>query len=158
MEIITHDIDLDFADSDSMITIHAKQDDDEGRAIRVSLYYNGERLTIDTSQGDVARIHASTNGYVTVESQRVTIYQNQVLIPITAEMSQFAGLGWCEVSIAGVDGTVHSARFNIFYGANAGKGESLVPAPVGMKIVKCTQAEYDAMSTHDANTLYVIVG
>lgn len=141
-----------------MVTVHAKQDDDEGRAIRVALFYNGERLTIGTGQGDVARIHASTGGYVTVESQRVEIEDNRVIIPITAEMSQLAGLGWCEVSITGVYGTVHSARFNIFYGENAGKGESLVPAPVGMKIVKCTQAEYDAMSTHDANTLYVIVG
>ena len=27
-----------------------------------------------------------------------------------------------------------------------------------LPIVKCTQAQYDAMSSHDVNTLYVIVG
>lgn len=28
----------------------------------------------------------------------------------------------------------------------------------GLSFVKCTQAEYDAMETHDTNTVYIIVG
>lgn len=38
-------------------------------------------------------------------------------------------------------------------GVNIGGGGS--PAPV-LPIVECTQAQYDAMQTHDANTLYAI--
>lgn len=28
----------------------------------------------------------------------------------------------------------------------------------GLSFVRCTQAQYDAMATHDADTLYIIVG
>ena len=29
-------------------------------------------------------------------------------------------------------------------------------SPIGLRIVELTQAQYDAMQTHDANTLYAI--
>ena len=28
----------------------------------------------------------------------------------------------------------------------------------GLSFVRCTQAQYDAMATHDTDTLYIIVG
>lgn len=36
--------------------------------------------------------------------------------------------------------------------------DTLDTALDGLSFVRCTQAQYDAMATHDADTLYIIVG
>ena len=120
MQKIYVDIKLDFSDNESFVCVRAKQNESSGRIIRAALYYNGERINIDSTSGDTATVHASVGGVITVSSRAVTFYDNMVIIPITEELSALAGNERCEIRIKNSDNTaIRTAVFYISVGKNA---------------------------------------
>lgn len=115
MVIIYHDITLDFAENDSLLTVPIVQGDNGGRAVRVSFTYNGVSVSVGSAGGDYAELFASVNGTATALGTYCpiidTMWCGAVLIPITSALSAIAGKEHCEIRITSASGVVHTADF-----------------------------------------------
>lgn len=133
MDIVYHDIDLDFSDNDSMVSVRIKQNDDRGRVIRVKCYNNGIPYDVSAS---LPTLYASTDGVITAMDMLLSIdTQGRVIVPITAAISAIAGVGHCEIRFntnvgsSAELGIVHSARFNLLIGAASADSSMPVVVP-----------------------------
>lgn len=173
MVTIYHDITLDFAENDSLITVPIVQGDDEGRVIRIKFKNGGVDVPIGSTQGDAASLYASVRGTVTAMGTYCEIVDadHAVLIPITSTLSALAGVEHCEIRITSANGTIHSAEFDILVQALAAtpdmpyvvetadivKDVSDVKAALGgLSLRRMTATSYPLIE-HDPYTVYYVV-
>lgn len=119
MEVLYTDLSLDFADNRTLKTIKIKQHDSEGQVIRISLFYNGQRVNIDSST-DTATLNASVGGTVTAYNAECGIVNNQVRVVIDEDLTTVAGTEHCEIKVSYILGTagdppsvIHTATFDL---------------------------------------------
>jgi hypothetical protein len=119
LEVLYTDLSLDFADNRTLKTIKIKQHDSEGQVIRISLFYNGQRVNIDSST-DTATLNASVGGTVTAYNAECGIVNNQVRVVIDEDLTTVAGTEHCEIKVSYILGTagdppsvIHTATFDL---------------------------------------------
>lgn len=174
MDRIHTTVKLDFAENNSRRTVFAQQGDNNGRAVKIELYSNGERVTL--FQSDTVTINASCNGVIVAEGVACQVIDNVVYVLLTNTLTALPGIAHCVLRVDGAQGRVHTARFDINIGADPASGATPAVLPTASivdrveeledncvrsttvrQIVKITQDDYDSMAAHDANTLYCIV-
>ena len=114
MQIIYIDLELDFMQNRTLKTVYAKQHDNGGRALSITLYNNGEQILLDDNS-DTAWLNASVNGTVTVYERSCTISNsNAVIVPINEALTTLAGTEHCEIKIKSANGrTIYTATFDL---------------------------------------------
>lgn len=111
MQTITHEIALDFTENRSLITVPAVQDDRSGRVIDISLYHNGERVNVTSS--DNVTLTAYMDNIAIEDELPLTVVDNKIHVPLVRGLTQVAGVEHCIVKISSGNGIVHTARFDI---------------------------------------------
>lgn len=117
MNLITTQIDLDFAFNDSRKAIPIVQGDDGGRQLAVNLYNNGTYVDV-SALTDTVTLSAEVNGVRTVlrkelDISTVTGLGTRIVIPITADLSRLSGVEHCVLRISSSNGIVHAAAFDL---------------------------------------------
>lgn len=117
MNLITTQIDLDFAFNDSRKAIPIVQGDDGGRIIVINLYNRGDPVSVN-AENDTITISAEVDGTRTVTRKSVNIETvegagTRAVIPVTADLSRLSGVEHCVIRISSSNGIVHAAAFDL---------------------------------------------
>lgn len=117
MNLITTQIDLDFAFNDSRKAIPIVQGDDGGRVLIVNLYNNGTYVEVDP-ETDTITLSAEVDGIRTVLRKGINIEDatgvgTRAVIPITSDLSRLSGVEHCVLRISSSNGIVHAAAFDL---------------------------------------------
>lgn len=117
MNLITTQIDLDFAFNDSRKAIPIVQGDDGGRVLIVNLYNNGTYVEVDP-ETDTITLSAEVDGIRTVLRKEINIENatgvgTRAVIPITSDLSRLSGVEHCVLRISSSNGIVHAAAFDL---------------------------------------------
>lgn len=117
MNLITTQIDLDFAFNDSQKAIPIVQGDDGGRVLIVNLYNNGTYVDVDP-ETDTITLSAEVDGIRTVLRKEINIENatgvgTRAVIPITSDLSRLSGVEHCVLRISSSNGIVHAAAFDL---------------------------------------------
>lgn len=113
MQKIYTDLSLDFQSGKSLVAVRATQGDKSGgRILRLALYNNGQRVTLN-SETDTVTLLASVGDVITEAGQACTIVDNTVRVDILDGLTQLDGIEHCTVRCESANGRVHTALFDI---------------------------------------------
>ena len=99
----------------------------------MNVYINGIKLVENVD-------YTATNTLITLTNALEVIGT-----PVSVEVLQSVNIAEAQTIVSLLNATINRVT-------------ALETALGGLSLLKCTQTEYDAMPTHDENTLYVIVG
>jgi len=113
----------------------------------IPIQISGYNPTLDILNVYINGIRLVENVDYTATSTLITLTDALEVIgtPVSVEVLQSVNIAEAQTIVSLLNATINRVT-------------ALETALGGLSLLKCTQAEYDAMSTHDVNTLYVIVG
>lgn len=142
----------DIQDQHASKTVELTQSEYDGLAVKEpNTYY----IITDAESGDLSNYYTKTEVDEKVENVNVyaeTAYNDVKNLSVTVDDLDYA------LTEHTADTTVHvTSAEKVSWDGAATNASNAVTALGGLKLVKLTQSQYDALQTKDASTLYIIV-
>lgn len=109
MDTIYQDLTLDFMDNRSLRTVKLKQNENGARKIRAALTFNGVPIMLAGSES--VTYSASVEGVSVAAETVCTISNNNIIIPISSQLTVLSGKGYCDVKISFNGNAIYTATF-----------------------------------------------
>ena len=123
MNLINHDINLDFSTSDIKRTV-IKQDSNQTHGLTIKLYDNNGRITLDTNWQYTISCRKADHTFI-VNSNNISVSSNTIYVEVTKQMTSCAGTEKCELLIQDGSQTLYSGTFYLYIEANINYGSAL---------------------------------
>lgn len=120
---------LDLSENKYLDFINIKQNENGVRAIYINLTFNGDPITLGSGvypeaesfpiagQTHAAYVNASVNGVITAYRQGCSISDDQVIVNVSSDLSQVAGMEYCELKIVNLSVTDQTITEKVAYSA-----------------------------------------
>lgn len=109
MDTIYQDLTLDFMDNRSLRTVKLKQNENGARKIRAALTFNGVPIMLAGSES--VTYSASVEGVSVAAETACTISNNNIIIPVSSQLTVLSGKGYCDVKISFNGNAIYTATF-----------------------------------------------
>lgn len=122
MNVIYAELSLDFKENRTLKTVKVKQNDKSGRKLKITLLDNGNEVSL--AGLNIVTINANVGGTVTAYGIECEIKNNKVIVDICPPLTTLSGREHCEIRIVSVNGTVHTATFDMLVEAATASTDS----------------------------------
>lgn len=123
MNLINHDINLDFSTSDIKRTV-IKQDSNQTHGLTIKLYDNNGRIKLDTNWQYTISCRKADDTFI-VNSNNISVSSNTIYVEVTKQMTSCSGTEKCELLIQDGNQTLYSGTFYLYIEVNVNYGSAL---------------------------------